>query len=547
MVQSQHTQEAHQENYLYQGSNVLKNKYGVTDSLELIQRSKPDVEQAAIELRQEPLPDQFDISYLMHIHHCLFKNTFEWAGRPRYMRSRFDDGSVAVLKEMKPTESGISYVNGDELQNTLLKIDYTLAKKNNLQDLSRTEFVKEIAEMLSSLNRTHLFVAGNQRTQEIFFERLAEKAGHNLDFSLVTQTHMNDVRNIAAKYGDIDPMAEMLNGISDPRKIPALREFKSKMENMVGAGVQNRVILGANEGRTYQGIYQGTGEKYFALKVGETYIVSAAEDLTPEQRKNLRVGDLFTFTAPKAIDVEKVLIPSETIPNLTKEQIAENVAQDAFVKSARKRVECFAEQVYGVPNLFEKTMNLICKDPSAGERLPDQIENNPTLFHSLAGFNLFGYKTNRRLESEENIGKLSDAIKAFVDSVKTSRQEVIEKHQAEQARCRRQVDMPSNELKEILDLPKELQQEALREFPTLRKELDDLMKQINNRLSQREHKTIVGKACEEVINAIGVPENKAKEIIKIVSQTKEALGEGVEKIQAIKLQRSSSNAMSMIS
>ncbi|CDO40674.1 BepA protein [Bartonella henselae] len=71
-------------NYIYPGTQILKNKYGETDLKLLLEKCSHDREQAMMNLRAESLPEYFDCAYLCYIHQQLFQKTFEWAGHLRH-------------------------------------------------------------------------------------------------------------------------------------------------------------------------------------------------------------------------------------------------------------------------------------------------------------------------------------------------------------------------------------------------------------------------------------------------------------------------------
>lgn len=81
-----------------------------------------------VNLREESLPECFDTAYLCHIHHQLFKNTFEWAGYLRHIPFTFADGTTAAMPEMKE-RVGKRFAIGDEIQEGLQRLDQTLAEK----------------------------------------------------------------------------------------------------------------------------------------------------------------------------------------------------------------------------------------------------------------------------------------------------------------------------------------------------------------------------------------------------------------------------------
>ncbi|MCZ2328929.1 BID domain-containing T4SS effector [Bartonella sp. F02] len=534
MMPSQSTTSATPANYCY-NNGVLKNKYGIADFQEFTQRCQNDVKQAMEKLYQESLPDCFDSSYLMEIHQKIFGNTFEWAGKPRYMHHKFDDGTVAVMKEMNTTESGITCLNGDELQRSLAKIDHTLVTNNGFQNSSREDFINSVAEIMTSFNRVHLFVAGNYHTQEVFFTKLAQNAGYEFDFSLVTETHIKNVTAIAAKYGDLKPMIEMLKGISDPIKKHALKEFMDSMKNTVGDDIHNNMIVAAKEGQTYQGVYKGCGLEGFAIEMDGTFIVCSVDSLTSEQRKTFKPGDKITFTVPIAKDFENFFISAEKINPPTKEEIAEILRSDLAVQTAKDSVQRYARCVYGKPHVLDDNLEQILTNPNAGELLQRQVISTPHRVHKLAGFTCCGFGNKRYQNAKESVWGLGEALELYNRAVRNVRKEISQEHQEEQNRCKKQVKMPSKELLNVLNLSKEMQQKTLLSSSGLQKELNDFLKAVDTRLSLQEKQAINNRNSKDLAKSLGVPLHKAQKIVRTIEHAKNA--HQYQKAQLIKLSR----------
>ncbi len=284
--------------YVYPNTTTLKNKYGIKDFKAFLEKTSHDSAKAMVNLRESPLPEQFNSSYLCHIHSQLFKDTFEWAGHFRHVPFTFEDGTTAAMPEMKRTGWENAFALGDEIQEGLQKLDKTLVEKNNLRGLTREEFNFQAISLFNSLNQLHPFREGNGRTQRAFFENLAKAAGHQLEFSLVTKERMMLASIAVAEKGDLEPMQHLFEDISNPEKIHLLKEFTDNMKAL-GRNVNDRPVMVTKEGETYTGTYRGAGFNSFACNVKGAYIIGNKEHLTPEQLKTLKPGDRFTFTVPQ--------------------------------------------------------------------------------------------------------------------------------------------------------------------------------------------------------------------------------------------------------
>ncbi|VEJ45895.1 BID domain-containing T4SS effector [Bartonella vinsonii] len=507
--------------YTYPSSVTLKNKYGTKNLASFLEKCSHDTTKALINLREEPLPEYFDSSYLKYIHKCLFENTFEWAGHTRDEVFTFADGTSAAMPEMKRTGWENPFAIGDEIREGLQKLDQTLFEKNNLQNLTREEFISEAMEMFNSLNHIHPFREGNGRTQRFFFENLAKAAGHSLDFSLVTKERMMLASIAVEKEGNLEPMKHLFEDISHPEKILLLKEFMDNMKES-GRNVNDRPVMVAKEGETYTGLFRGMGVEGFAFNVKGAFIIGNKEHLTPEQLKTLKSGERFTFTVPRTQELEKILIPEETLAPLSKSELFEKVAEDACVHTCRQQIQHLSKTIYGSSKTLDKEMVKIIKNPELGQQLSNQINRSPSSVANLVGFDLFCLKTSARANAEEHVETLCCAIVNFAHAVRHAEKEITQEHQAEQNRRGQKVVMPSKDLKDLLTLPKELQQEALENNSSLQKELCTLLKNIKGRLSSTEHKAVRDGDHGTLAKSLGVSERKAQEITEITKQAREA-------------------------
>ncbi|MCL6230130.1 Fic/DOC family protein [Bartonella bilalgolemii] len=200
-------------NYPYPDSFILKNKYNIKNYQKLDTICIHNSAQEIINMCKEPLPKQFDSSYLKYIHTRLFMKTFEWAGYTRDIPFMFLDGTCACQPKVKKVISNTFFAIGEQIQTDLKKFDKMLAEKNNLQGLSPEEFANEAARMFSFLNYIRPFKKGNRRTQCFFFQRLAQASGYTLDFSIIKEDRMLSASISALRDNDLEPMQSIFKEI----------------------------------------------------------------------------------------------------------------------------------------------------------------------------------------------------------------------------------------------------------------------------------------------------------------------------------------------
>jgi cell filamentation protein len=149
--------------YTYENSTVLVNK------LDLRNQDKLDAYEAEISNARsaEPLPEgNLDFSHYCAVHHHLFQDVYDWAGKPR---------TVRISKQDNP----FCYPEHIEAQATRLFAH--LRASVFFEDLEPDDFSIQAAHFLAELNAIHAFREGNGRTQLTFFAMLADNAGYPLD------------------------------------------------------------------------------------------------------------------------------------------------------------------------------------------------------------------------------------------------------------------------------------------------------------------------------------------------------------------------------
>lgn len=81
-----------------------------------------------------------------------------------------------------------------------------------LGGLDTRQFVERLTVHLDQVNHLHPFREGNGRTQRIFFNQLAERAGYRIDWQQMTGA-VNDAAFRASGHGDLGQLRGMLAGI----------------------------------------------------------------------------------------------------------------------------------------------------------------------------------------------------------------------------------------------------------------------------------------------------------------------------------------------
>ncbi len=101
------------------------------------------------------------------------------------IRRRRPSARVARLRGNVSNGRGRSPVRTDGPRAKLEKRFAAIRAENGLLGMSADQFAERAAEHLSELNAIHPFREGNGRTLRAFLGILAERAGHEIDMTLI--------------------------------------------------------------------------------------------------------------------------------------------------------------------------------------------------------------------------------------------------------------------------------------------------------------------------------------------------------------------------
>lgn len=178
------------DDYCYSGTTVLKNKLDLRDADEL---ASFEAEMSDARADEEAHTGELDFEHFKAVHHHLFQDVYDWAGKTRNVRMSKGGNPFAF----------------PDIENEAKKLFTQLKEDNFLQDISGKDFAEKSAHFLSELNVIHAFREGNGRTQLSFFLLLAEHAGHPIDLDRFDPDAFLDAM-IASFNGDEAPLAAII-------------------------------------------------------------------------------------------------------------------------------------------------------------------------------------------------------------------------------------------------------------------------------------------------------------------------------------------------
>jgi cell filamentation protein len=177
--------------YVYPGTLILKNKFGLRNAEELDRLERRFATQRA----REGIPTgDFDLKHLQIIHHKLFQDVYDWAGEIR---------TVEVAKGGQP------FMFRQYIQNGMEDVHRRVRDAGYFKGSTQDEFASGAGRIIGDLNHVHPFREGNGRTQLFYLKQLTERAGHNIALERLDGQKWIEA-SIAANKGEYDSMSQAI-------------------------------------------------------------------------------------------------------------------------------------------------------------------------------------------------------------------------------------------------------------------------------------------------------------------------------------------------
>lgn len=178
----------------YPGTTVLRNLADLTTQDEL-----DEYEVAMFLIRaDEPFPaGHLDYPHYLALHHHLFQDVYEWAGRPRTIRIGKGDNWFCYPE----------YIDRE-----MRRIFAGLAAEHHFHGLPIDEFAAKAAHLLADINAVHPFREGNGRTQLAFLTILAEGTGRPFHDELLDRDRVIGAM-IDSFSGQEAPLADLIRDL----------------------------------------------------------------------------------------------------------------------------------------------------------------------------------------------------------------------------------------------------------------------------------------------------------------------------------------------
>ena len=168
--------------YCYPGTDVLRNKAEITNADDLDAYEGELSTLRSIEILENPVVGQFDLTHLQHIHWTLFQDVYEWAGK---------------IRTVDISRGNSRFANVRFIESAANDIFNKLARESWLKGLDADTLSKRLAHYLSEINALHPFRGGNGRVKRIFISQLSQSAGYQLDYSDLEQLQIYQAMELA--------------------------------------------------------------------------------------------------------------------------------------------------------------------------------------------------------------------------------------------------------------------------------------------------------------------------------------------------------------
>ncbi|MGP3590508.1 putative adenosine monophosphate-protein transferase Fic [Vagococcus sp. WN89Y] len=181
--------------YLYPGLNVMRNALGIHEAQRLEQAAYELTALRAATLTLGPLAR--GLPHLCAIHHHLYQDIFDWAGK---------------IREVDIYKGDTRFCHFEYIEKEGNALMQQLEEENWLCGLEKEEFVERLAHYYCEINVLHPFRIGNGIAQRIFFEQLALHAGFSLDWRKADVERWSTA-NQAGAMGDLAPLREIFSKV----------------------------------------------------------------------------------------------------------------------------------------------------------------------------------------------------------------------------------------------------------------------------------------------------------------------------------------------
>lgn len=269
--------------YVYEGTDVLRNRAGLRDPAALAQREQHLSSRALLEMRREPPLGQFDLAHYQAVHRRLVGDIYEWAGQPR---------TIDLWKpEIALRGHSVEYAPAADIEP---QSKLALAAFGRLPpgDLTEGRPALALGQAMTALWQTHPFREGNTRTLFAFVEQFARHRHQSLDQEIINRVP-SETRDalVQATQGIYRPLTHMIQSarIAEIERMhPVLGRLSSDAREVLELLGSPRVQI-AEPGVTVQGQVLATSYRHALLRTARNVLAIPLEAFPQPPENNQRI------------------------------------------------------------------------------------------------------------------------------------------------------------------------------------------------------------------------------------------------------------------
>ena len=274
--------------YCYPGTDVLRNRVGITDPVAHQRVERTVTNAALVDLAKDPVRGNYDIRHFLEINRRVFGQFYEWAGQPRIYD--LDKPEVAL--------GGKSVQYGDHKTiNADLDREMSALSRFRWDDSDKLTSASKFASHMTAIWKIHAFREGNTRTVGALIRQFSKDRGFELDHDTLWE-RAAETRDALAKATigqpkDLIRTILTAHQIGKDRNHPELGRITSQTAHVLRF-MNTPAISFPKQGEKVSG--QVLDVSYNTVLIGNGRSVQAVSDRNFAERPaaNMRVGAVIT-------------------------------------------------------------------------------------------------------------------------------------------------------------------------------------------------------------------------------------------------------------
>ncbi|WP_375650872.1 BID domain-containing T4SS effector [Bartonella sp. OT172YNZD] len=146
---------------------------------------------------------------------------------------------------------------------------------------------------------------------------------------------------------------------------------------------------------------------------------------------------------------------------LSEEEIIQLLPYHSLIRAYQEEIQHLSASAYGNPNILQKKMQEIQKNPAAGEEFSWRMAAYPESIAKLSGASMLGFKNRARKQAKESFSALSITIDCYTEAVKQARESLLQSPEQELKNYERLIGKAA--VTELLKKPDQREKQTLSE------------------------------------------------------------------------------------